>query len=103
MLPADLVVRAVTPAPDGFDARFAAIWRRYVYRLSDRTAGCTRSTASAHVSGAAAVDLDRMNASAAVLLGLQDFAAFCKQREGATTVRTLLDLPGDRRRRPRLG
>jgi len=27
-----------------------------------------------------------------VLLGLRDFGAFCRRREGATTVRTLLDL-----------
>ncbi len=38
------------------------------------------------------LDLDAMNRACAPLLGLQDFAAFCKQREGATTVRTLLDL-----------
>ena len=30
------------------------------------------------------------------LLGLHDFAAFCKRREGATTVRTLLDLDWSR-------
>ena len=35
VLPPDLVVRSVRPAPEGFDARFAALWRRYVYRLSD--------------------------------------------------------------------
>ena len=38
------------------------------------------------------LDLDRMNAAAALLLGEQDFASFCKKREGATTIRTLLDL-----------
>lgn len=31
-----------------------------------------------------------MDAAAGQLLGLGDFAAFCKRREGATTVRTLL-------------
>ena len=38
------------------------------------------------------LDLDAMNTAAAGLLGLRDFASFCKRREGATTVRTLLDL-----------
>ena len=33
-----------------------------------------------------------MNQASAALVGQHDFAAFCRQREGATTVRTLLDL-----------
>ena len=33
-----------------------------------------------------------MNAASALLLGEHDFAAYCKQREGATTVRELLEL-----------
>ena len=40
------------------------------------------------------LDLDAMNDAAAKLLGLNDFAAFCRRREGATTVRTLLDCRG---------
>ena len=36
------------------------------------------------------LDLGAMNAAAAQLLGEHDFAAFCRQREGATTVRGLL-------------
>ena len=39
-----------------------------------------------------AVDLDRLNAAGAALLGLRDFGAFCRPRDGATTVRTLLEL-----------
>ncbi len=42
------------------------------------------------------LDLDRLAAVAPALLGLHDFAAFCKRREGATTVRTLLDLRAGR-------
>ncbi len=38
------------------------------------------------------LDEERMNRAAAELVGLRDFASFCKQREGATTIRTLLDL-----------
>ena len=29
ILPPDLRVRAVSQAPEGFDARFSAVWRRY--------------------------------------------------------------------------
>src|SRR5699024_7671265 len=35
------------------------------------------------------LDLEAMNLAAQGLLGLHDFAAFCRRREGATTVRTL--------------
>ncbi len=37
-----------------------------------------------------------MNDAAYLLVGLHDFAAFCKRREGATTVRTLLALSWER-------
>ena len=91
----DLIVRAMTPAPDGFDARFSAQWRRYVYRFSD---GSPVDPLERHQVTALrrAVDLDRLNAAAATLLGLRDFGAFCRPRDGATTVRTLLELHADR-------
>jgi tRNA U38,U39,U40 pseudouridine synthase TruA len=38
------------------------------------------------------LDVDAVNAASVALLGEHDFAAFCKRREGATTIRTLLDL-----------
>ena len=38
------------------------------------------------------LDVAAMNAASATCSGCHDFASFCKQREGATTVRTLLDL-----------
>jgi tRNA pseudouridine38-40 synthase len=96
VLPGDVVVRTVTPAPAGFDARFAAIWRRYSYRLSDTTT--PPDPLLRHLVGRSrfALDLDAMNAAGATLLGLHDFAAFCRRREGATTIRTLLELSGRR-------
>ena len=42
------------------------------------------------------LDLDAMNDAARRLLGEHDFAAFCRKREGATTIRTLLDLHWER-------
>ncbi len=90
VLPPDLVVRSVSPAPVGFDARFAAVWRRYCYRLvdGDRPPDPLIRRSVAHTRQP--LDLDRLNEAAAGLLGLQDFAAFCRRRDGATTVRTLL-------------
>ncbi|MCL2316764.1 MAG: tRNA pseudouridine(38-40) synthase TruA, partial [Actinomycetia bacterium] len=35
VLPGDIQLRALTRAPDGFDARFSAVDRRYCYRLWD--------------------------------------------------------------------
>jgi tRNA pseudouridine38-40 synthase len=90
LLPADLRVRRVVTAPAGFVARFSPLWRRYVYRVTD---GVPDPLTRGHVlAWPRPVDIDAVNEASAGLLGLHDFAAFCKQREGATTVRTLLGL-----------
>lgn len=97
VLPADLVVRDVRPAPAGFDARFAARWRRYVYRLVDE-AGFADPLLRGHVARIrGTLDPDALTAAGRELLGLRDFAAFCRPREGATTIRTLLDCTARRR------
>lgn len=88
-LPDDLAVRAVTRAPDGFDARFSAIWRRYVYRLWDSPADVDPLRRHHVVLHPEALDVALLSAAGSDLLGLHDFAAFCKRREGATTIRTL--------------
>ncbi len=91
----DVRVRRVSEAADGFDARFSALWRRYAYRIDD--VGLADPLTRNHVlAWPRALDLDRMNRAAALLLGEQDFAAFCKKREGATTLRTLRDLRWER-------
>ena len=92
LLPADVRARAVNVAPEGFDARFSALSRCYEYRVSDDPAGVDplRRHETAHHHDP--LDVERMNASAAWLIGEHDFAAFCRQREGATTVRRLLRL-----------
>jgi tRNA pseudouridine38-40 synthase len=90
LLPADVRVRRVATAPDGFDARFSPLWRRYAYRVTD---GVPDPLTRGHVlAWPRALDVEALNGAAAALVGLHDFAAFCKQRQGATTVRTLLDL-----------
>ena len=94
-LPEDVAVYRVRLAPEGFDARFSAIWRRYAYRLSDigPLDPLLRGTTA---SVRAELDLTLINAGAQQLLGLHDFAAFCRAREGATTVRELQWLEGVR-------
>lgn len=99
VLPPDIVVRRVTAAPDGFDARFSALWRRYVYRLNDGTAA-PDPLLRGHITAVRdRLDPAVMNAAARELLGLRDFAAFCRKRPGATTIRTLLELTAARNRR----
>ena len=89
VLPPDLRVFAAEPAPDGFDARFSALWRRYSYRLCDDPALADPLHRHRTVWYFRPLDLDAMNQAAATLLGEHDFAAYCRRREGATTVRTL--------------
>lgn len=86
---ADAVVTRASIAPAGFDARFSAVWRRYEYRLADLDTpqNPLERHRTALVRGH--LDLDRMNAAAQVLIGLHDFAGFCRPRAGSTTVRTL--------------
>lgn len=87
----DVTVTASSPAPDGFDARFSAVWRRYRYRLADDVAGYDPLRRRDTTSIRGVLDVDAMDAAARSLIGLHDFAAYCKAREEATTIRTLLD------------
>ena len=96
LLPDDIRLRALAVAPEGFDARFSALERRYVYRISDRGPGDPLARGQV-VDWPRELDVDAMNAGAEPLLGEHEFAAFCKKREGATTIRTLLVLRTDRR------
>ena len=89
------VRRAVVP-PSGFDARFSALWRRYSYRIADRPEHWDPTLRGITLWHKAALDVGRMNGAAAQLLGLQDFLAFCKPREGSTTVRELQDFSFER-------
>ncbi|HEV2639288.1 MAG TPA: tRNA pseudouridine(38-40) synthase TruA [Actinocrinis sp.] len=91
-LPQDIRVYAAAEAPAGFDARFAALSRRYVYRVSDSRHGTEPMRRRFVLWHNRTLDLDALNEASALLLGEHDFAAFCKKREGATTIRRLLDL-----------
>ncbi|GAB3915213.1 tRNA pseudouridine(38-40) synthase TruA [Microlunatus endophyticus] len=96
VLPSDVVVRAVRRAPAGFDARFSALQRGYAYRLSDAGVPVDPLHRDQVAIWPRELDLEAMNTAARSLLGLRDFAAFCKRRDGATTIRTLIELSGDR-------
>ena len=88
-LPSDIAIHKVDLAPAGFDARFSALSRRYVYRVCDDAAlmdPIRRQEVFYHYE---AVDVANMNAAAQRLIGLHDFAAFCRYRPEGTTIREL--------------
>jgi tRNA pseudouridine38-40 synthase len=92
ILPPDVRVGGVAPAPDGFDARFSAAWRRYAYRVADGPALVDPLVRGHVLAWPRPLDVEAMTEAARPMLGLHDFAAFCKRREGATTIRTLEEL-----------
>ena len=100
VLPSDVRVHAAAVAPPGFDARFSAVCRRYAYRICDHPAGVPplrRRDVMAHpLPEDRPLDVAAMADAARRLVGLHDFAAFCRRREGATTVRTLREYDWDR-------
>ena len=97
LLPADVRVRGVRRAAEGFDARFSALWRRYSYRIVDSPDRVDPLTRNHVLAWPRPLDVEAMQVASAALLGEHDFAAFCRRREGATTLRTLLDLEWQRR------
>lgn len=95
LLPPDVRVRRTGLAPDGFDARFSALARTYRYRIADGPEHVDPLRRDV-LSVPQALDLDGLQAAAGPMLGEHDFAAYCKRREGATTVRALLALDWQR-------
>lgn len=96
LLPPDIRVRRAQAAAPGFDARFAALWRRYVYQIADSPAALDPLRRAHVLAWPRPLDVAAMNAASVLLVGRHDFASFCKQREGATTIRTLEQLIWER-------
>ncbi|WP_335341922.1 tRNA pseudouridine synthase A [Bifidobacterium moraviense] len=87
VLPSDIALHRVSVAPEGFDARFSALERTYVYRVCD--AGTLRDP---RMRGFVlrvddALDVDAMNEAAAMTIGLHDFGSFATPNPGGTTIR----------------
>ena len=101
ILPTDIRLHSSAEAPEGFDARFSAIWRRYQYRVADTAASVDPLHRNYVLMWPRALDIDAMNAAALELVGLNDFASFCKappkrRESGATTIRTIQELHWER-------
>jgi tRNA pseudouridine38-40 synthase len=95
-LPPDVRVRQIERAAPGFDARFSALRRHYEYRLSLAPYGVDPASSRFVTPWSRPLDLAAMTAASQELLGLQDFAAFCRFRDGATTIRDLQRLSWER-------
>ncbi len=96
LLPVDVRVLRVGAAPAGFDARFSAVFRRYAYRVSDDPIAADPLQRRHVLTWPRQLDEVLMNTAAQRLTGEHDFAAFCKRREGATTIRSLRELGWER-------
>lgn len=95
MLPDDVRILRTTEVPDEFDARFSALRRHYEYRLTTAPHGVLPREARFTTPWHRPLDLERLREASALLVGLHDFAAFCRRREGATTIRELQEFSWD--------
>jgi tRNA pseudouridine38-40 synthase len=92
VLAPEVVVLEARLAPDGFDARFSATGREYLYRI-DTGPVPDPFTARFVWHRPGHLEIARMRAAARMLLGHHDFASFCRSPQApATTVRTLKTL-----------
>lgn len=87
MLPADITIHDVTVAPSGFDARFSALERTYVYRVADRASEVDPRLRGFVLHLDADLDVAAMNEAAAMTIGLHDFGSFATPNPGGTTIR----------------
>lgn len=92
VLPPDVRVTAVTPVPPEFDARFSALARRYRYRVSDEPYGVDPLRRRDTLAWPRPLADAALAVAAAGLLGEHDFAAYCRRKERATTIRTVTRL-----------
>jgi tRNA pseudouridine38-40 synthase len=88
-LPKDIRVFSFAVAPEGFDARYSATFRKYRYRVADKNCFVDPLDVRYVLEVKPELDLKLMKQAAKVLVGLHDFGGFCKPRAGATTIRRL--------------
>ncbi len=83
----DVVIKSLIQTNPNFDARFAALSRRYTYFVQEGLRDpLTRDRVYQH---RAYLDVPAMNDACQVLLGLHDFSAFCRKSDKGTSIRTL--------------
>ncbi len=85
-------ISSLRVAPDGFDARFSAMARRYEYRIADSQSFKDPRQAAYTLWIDDGLDDEAMSRLGASLVGLHDFASFCRARPSATTIRELQEM-----------
>jgi tRNA pseudouridine38-40 synthase len=96
VLPDDVRLHGIAEAPPGFDARFSALSRRYSYRVCDDPMRADPLRRRDTLWYRASLNEAKMNEAAATCRGEHDFAAFCRRRPGASTIRELQRLDWQR-------
>lgn len=89
ILDEDVRIVSASIAPLGFHARFSALRRYYHYKIIDNNRPILPMRRFDVAPWYRPLDVDVMNQASALLVGENDFAAFCKFRQGGTTIRTL--------------
>ena len=89
ILDEDVRIMEISDAPEGFHARFSALRRIYTYKILDNNEVIAPLSRYDVAPWYRPLDVDLINKASALVLGHHDFAAFCKFKEGGTTIRTL--------------
>ncbi len=89
ILDEDVRIMEISDAPEGFHARFSALRRIYTYKILDNNDVIPPLSRYDVAPWYRPLDVDLMNKASELVLGHHDFAAFCKFKEGGTTIRTL--------------
>jgi len=89
ILDEDVRIMEISDAPEGFHARFSALRRIYTYKILDNNDVIPPLSRYDVAPWYRPLDAELMNKASALVLGHHDFAAFCKFKEGGTTIRTL--------------
>lgn len=87
ILPPDIAIHSITVAPEGFDARFSALDRTYVYRICERTHLVDPRLRDCVLVVDRELDVAAMNKAADFIVGLHDFGSFATPNPGGTTIR----------------
>ena len=89
MLTEEIRIWRVSFAPPYFHARFAALRRRYIYKIADGQRNLDPLRRFDIAPWYRKLDLEAMNSASQLVLGEHDFAAFCKTGGVGTTIRRL--------------
>ncbi len=88
-------IKSLRLVPDGFSARFDALWREYRYRLAF---GANKPILTDEftwwIGSIRSIDVDAMRRAAELMVGERDFKSFCvaASAEGKTTMRNVMEL-----------